>query len=184
MTVEGFKTAQTSPPSDPAVLASLSVFEQNLCKTHMRVEIKGKRGRKVAVLLTREMQNQLNTLVEARALAGVSPSQHFLFARPGPAEHPYRGSDCLRFFSQECNAKRPTLLTSTLLRKQLATLAQVLNMSENSQDILATFQGHDIRVHREFYRLPEGALQIAKVTKLLHCINSGTICDYQGKDFD
>jgi len=44
--------------------------------------------------------------------------------------------------------------------------------------------GHDIRVHRTFYRLPENVLQAAKVTKLLHAINTGTIAKYKGKDFD
>lgn len=183
MLLESFLTAQTSPPTDPAVLASLSVFEQHLCKTHLRVEVRGKRGRKVAVLLTAQMKEDLNSLIKARTAAGVS-SQRYLFARPGQAEHPYRGSDCLREFAQESGAKQPKLLTSTMLRKQLATLAQVLNLSENSQDILAAFQGHDIRVHREFYRLPEGTLQVAKITKLLHCINDGTITHFKGKDFD
>ena len=76
------------------------------------------------------------------------------------------------------------LFTSTELRKQLATLAQILNLSETSQNILATFQCHDIRVHREFYRLPEDTLQLAKVSKILHSINNGTIGQYKGKDFD
>ena len=50
--------------------------------------------------------------------------------------------------------------------------------------MLARFLGHDIAVHREFYRLPENTLQVAKVGKLLHCINNGTIADYRGKNFD
>lgn len=64
---------------------------------------------------------------------------------------------------------------------------QLLSLKENSQDILATFQGHDIRVHREFYRLPESALQLAKVSKILHMVNKGTIAKYnmyKGQDFD
>ena len=44
--------------------------------------------------------------------------------------------------------------------------------------------GHDIRVHRSFYRLPEHTLQTAKVTKLLHAINQGDISRFKGKDFD
>ena len=34
-------------------------------------------------------------------------------------------------------------------------------------DQLANFLGHDIRIHREFYRLPEKTLQLAKVSKVL-----------------
>ena len=50
--------------------------------------------------------------------------------------------------------------------------------------MLAGFLGHDITVHREYYRLPENTLQVAKVGKLLHCINSGNIAEYRGKSFD
>ena len=48
----------------------------------------------------------------------------------------------------------------------------------------SNFQGHDIRVYWAFYRLPESTLQVAKVAKLLHCINNGILGDYKGKDFD
>jgi len=63
-------------------------------------------------------------------------------------------------------------------------MSQVLALSEGNQDILAKFMGHDIRVHREFYRLPDNILQLANVTKVLHAINTGMISDVQGKDFD
>lgn len=94
------------------------------------------------------------------------------------------GSDSIREFVSKCGAKHADLITSTKLRKQLATLAEVLNLKENSQDILATFQGHDIRIHREIYRLPSDALELAKVSRLLHCINNGTISKFKGLDFD
>ena len=60
-------------------------------------------------------------------------------------------------------------------QKQPTSLEQILNLSETSQDNLASFQGHNIRVHREFYRLPENALKVAKVSKVLHSINNGAI---------
>lgn len=75
-------------------------------------------------------------------------------------------------------------MTSSKLQTQLATLAQVLNLKENSQDILAAFQGLNIRIYRAFYRLPENAIEVAKVSKLLHCINNGTINRFKGLDFD
>ncbi|XP_041816802.1 uncharacterized protein LOC121623553 [Chelmon rostratus] len=51
-------------------------------------------------------------------------------------------------------------------------------------DQLATFLGHDIRVHREFYRLPESTLQLAKVSKLLMAMEKGKLSDLQGKGLD
>ncbi|XP_052250120.1 uncharacterized protein LOC127857621 [Dreissena polymorpha] len=54
-------------------------------------------------------------------------------------------------------------------------MTQLFNLSENEIDILAKFLGHDIRVHREFYRLPDGTMQVAKVSKLLMMMESGQI---------
>lgn len=177
---EAIKTGSGKP--DNVVLSTLNAFEKTLCHSHLRVEIKGKRGRKVPVLFTETMKESINILISMREKANVT--QPYLFSRPGPNTKPFRGTDAIRRYSKEAGLKNPNSVNSTKLRKQLATLAQVLNLSETSQDILATFQGHNIRVHREFYRLPESALQVAKVSKLLHSINNGTIEKYRGMDFD
>lgn len=179
MTVKGVHDSKRGGHVDPVVKDSLSEFEKHLCKTHLRVEILGKKGRKVPVLLTKAMQTNIELLLKKR-----SSDSEYLFARANNSCSHYRGSDSIREFASKCGAKHADLITSTKLRKQLATLAQVLNLKENSQDILATFQGHDIRIHREFYRLPSDALELAKVSRLLHCINNGTISKYKGLDFD
>lgn len=62
-------------------------------------------------------------------------------------------------------AKNPTALTSTKLRKQVATVAQLLNFNEEDVEQLANFMGHSKDVHKTFYRLPESTFQIAKVSK-------------------
>lgn len=49
---------------------------------------------------------------------------------------------------------------------------------------LAKFLGHDIRIHREYYRLPEETLQVAKVAKLLLAMEQGTIGSLAGKTLD
>lgn len=167
---------------DPMILSVLNEFEKRLCMTHLRVEIKGKRGRRVPVLFTKEMKRTVDVLIKVRQEASVT--QPYLFARPGSNTKPYRGTDCIRKYSNLAELQNPNAITSTKLRKQLCTLAQVLNLSETSQDILATFQGHNIKVHREFYRLPESTLQVAKVSKILHGINDGTINKFKGMDFD
>ncbi len=43
--------------------------------------------------------------------------------------------------------------------------------------------GHDIRVHREYYRLTENTIQLAKMNKLLMAIECGTAV-YKGKSLD
>ncbi|XP_064647457.1 uncharacterized protein LOC135500139 [Lineus longissimus] len=51
-------------------------------------------------------------------------------------------------------------------------------------DIVAKFLGHDIRIHREFYRLPDETLQVAKVSKLLLAMENGTFLKCKGKNLE
>ncbi|KAH3690237.1 hypothetical protein DPMN_192405 [Dreissena polymorpha] len=183
MTVEQYQMAKIGGKVDPVVKSILTELEKKLCETHLRVEIRGKKGRKVPVLFTTDMQRNIEVLLKMRSGAGIS-NGGLLFATPGNQKKPYRGTDALRKMADSCGMKDPALITSTNLRKQLATLAQILNLKENSQDLLATFQGHDIRIHREFYRLPENVLQVAKMSKVLRCINNGSISKYSGCDFE
>ena len=91
------------------------------------------------------------------------------------------GSDCLCQEADECGAKHPEHIRSAKLRKQIATIAQVINLKDHELDILASFMGHDIRIYREFYRIPELALQAAKISKLLFGLERGTITSFTGK---
>lgn len=168
-------------PPDSEVNNSLSKFEKELCSSHKRIDIRGKRGSKVSVILTDSMNRNLECLLKIRK--GMNIASEYLFMKTG-SQHPIRGCDCLKKYAIECGAKFPQLLTSTKLRKHLATMTQVLGLKEGNQDLLAKFMGHDIRVHRQFYKLPDNILELAKVTKILHLINSGQISIYKGKDFD
>lgn len=96
---------------------------------------------------------------------GVLKENVYLFARPTATSH-YRGSDCIRSFAKCCGADVPYSLTSTKLRKQAATLSTVLNLRDTDSDQLANFLGRDVRIHREYYRLPVKTLQLAKVSRV------------------
>lgn len=172
-------------PSDPHedVNEALLDLEKKLCKHFSRIEIRGKRGRKVPVLLTPVMKQGLDLLVGIRQECEVPRENIYLFARPSTLTC-YRGSDCLRHFAKVCGAKSPESLTSTKLRKQTGTLSQVLNLSNTELDQLADFLGHDIRVHRQFYRLPEGTLQLAKISKVLMALDQGRLAEFKGKTLD
>ncbi|KAI4789669.1 hypothetical protein KUCAC02_035106, partial [Chaenocephalus aceratus] len=43
---------------------------------------------------------------------------------------------------------------------------------------------HDIRVHRQYYRLPEATTQLAKISKLLLAMEKGSLKDLQGKTLE
>ena len=85
----------------------------------------------------------------------------------------------------ECDdLKNPKALTSTKLRKHIATLSTVLNLKTTELDQLADFLGHNIDVHRKHYRLPEGTLQLAKISKGLLALEQGRLGEYKGKSLD
>ena len=50
--------------------------------------------------------------------------------------------------------------------------------------MVAGYLGHDITVHREFYRLPESTLQLAKCGKLLMLMDQGQLGEFVGKSLD
>ncbi|KAH3741510.1 hypothetical protein DPMN_048235 [Dreissena polymorpha] len=49
---------------------------------------------------------------------------------------------------------------------------------------MASFLGHDITVHRSFYRLSQETLQVARMGRLLTAFNNGTVGQYSGKSLD
>lgn len=165
------------------VALGLSKTEQRLCNYFSRIEIMGKRGRKVAILLTPSIVDALSLLANKRTDCGVCATNIFLFARPRSMSH-YRGHKCLQFHASQCGAKHPEHLTSTQLRKHVATLSQVLNLKNNELDQVADFLGHDIRVHRDFYRLPVPTTQLAKISKLLLTMEKGQLSNIQGRSLD
>lgn len=138
------------------ILESLSPFEKKLCQNLTRVEIRGKRGRKVPVLFPTNVKESVDLLIKTRDEVGISPTNPYIFARPyfGSQEN-IRGCDSLKRYAEGCGAKFPENITSTKLRKHIATVSQLLNLQAHELDQLASFMGHNIEVHREFYRLPE-----------------------------
>jgi hypothetical protein len=59
-----------------------------------------------------------------------------------------------------------------------------MNLAENESDWLARHLGHDIKVHREFYRLHESTVELAKVSKLLIASETGETHKFKGLSLD
>ncbi|TDH15908.1 hypothetical protein EPR50_G00014460 [Perca flavescens] len=176
-------TVRDTASVHPDVEIGLTDLEKKLCRYFKRIEIQGKRQRKVPIILTPNMLSSMEALVENRIQCGVPNENHFLFARPEARTH-LRGSDAIRQLARKCGAKHPEALSSTKLRKHVATMSKVLNLRDNEMDDLADFLGHDIRVHRQFYRLPEGTLQLAKISKVLVALERGQMSEFKGRNLD
>jgi hypothetical protein len=76
----------------------------------------------------------------------------------------------MRFHSERAGLRNPTLLRSTKLRKQVATMAQLMSLDKLE---LQQLMGHSLDVHLEFYRLPVDVVQIAKVGRILEALEDG-----------
>lgn len=57
-------------------------------------------------------------------------------------------------------------------------------MEEKEVDWLARHLGHDIHVHRDFYRLHESTIEIAKVSKLLLSVDQGDTGKFAGRTLE
>ena len=149
------------------------------------VEIRGKKGRKVPLVLTLEVKKAIDALNKHREAVGIHPDNPYVFARPNKNSRKcLRGWDCIRSVAENAGLQHPRLITSTKLRKYIATVCQVIDMTNAELDWLAKHLGHDIQVHRDFYRLQESTIEIAKVSKLLVAVDEGKAAQYTGKKFE
>lgn len=160
---------------------SLTEFEQKLAEKLILVEIIGKRGRRVPILLKADTKDAIDLLIKTRDVVGISKENPYVFARTGNSTGNIRGHDCLRKFCIEAELEQPKNVTSTKLRKYVSTVCQVFDLTENEYDWLARHLGHDIRVHREFYRLHESAVELTKVSRLLMVVDEGKVNKFSGK---
>ncbi|XP_033100811.1 uncharacterized protein LOC117104222, partial [Anneissia japonica] len=176
--------ANVHSESSKDILKSLSKWEKCLCKKLKRLEIMGKQGRKVPILIPEAIFGSIQLLIVTRTNVDISKDNKFLFAVPAPSNRPIRSSVCIHKFALECGVNKPQNLTATRLRKHIATFSQVFNLQNNELDILATFMGHDINVHRNYYRLPEETTQVVKVGRILLALEKGRTFDFKNKKLD
>lgn len=130
------------------------------------------------------MKDSIDLILKIRNSVNVFEQNEYLFAIPYTAVGCYRGSDCLRKAANECGSSSPKLLTSTKLRKHIATMSQLLNLSTNDREQLANFMGHDLSIHNEYYRLPDNTLQVSRVSKILLAMESGQLHELRGKSLE
>jgi hypothetical protein len=147
------------------------------------VEIVGKNRRKVPVILTTDVKNAIIVLNNTRKEVGVSQYNEYVFAvNDGKSANPLRGHDTLKNACKKVKLERPDLIRSTNLRKYVATVSQLVDMNESEMGWLANHLGHDIHVHKEYYRLPQTTLEMAVVGNLLMAVDEGRAHQFKGKN--
>ncbi|KAK4882326.1 hypothetical protein RN001_005645 [Aquatica leii] len=156
--------------------------EKNLMRTFKRVVIRRKRGRGVPILFSRDVQEHIGYIIRYRTNF-CKTENPYLFSNVNSSNE-ISGYKVLQKHAKLCGAKHPEGITCTKLRKHLATLSQVFNMSETDLEQLATFMGHTIGIHRQSYRLPDDVYQTSKIAKILLLLEKGDVGQFKGKTLD
>lgn len=89
------------------------------------------------------MLASLELLVNTHRICDVPDDNQFMFGRPQALTY-FRGSDVIRQVARSCGANHPEALSSTKLRKHMATMSKVLNLKDNEMDYLADFLANGI----------------------------------------
>lgn len=169
-------------------------LEDEICQTMTTAEkitmapltlimVRGKRGCGVPVLLTPDMRESIDLLIDFHKQGSEMPT--FIFARTaGAAMTPLRAYDCMSELATKAELDQPENIRATKLQKHIATVYQVLALKKTELEQLANHMGHNIQIHREYYRLPQESLMLAKVSKLLILADKGKLHEYAGKSLD
>ena len=137
------------------------------------------------MLLTAEVFSAINCLISTRNDVGVRKENIYIFAAPTrDSKSHLRGHDCLSSAISQCQLKCPEGIRSTKLRKYAATVSQILDLNKNEMEWLAQHMGHDLDVHKNYYRLQDHTIELAKISKLLLAIDEGNGRQFMGRKLD
>ena len=147
------------------------------------VHVRGKRGRQVPVMYDTEEQEARDALVKYRGNVGISSDNIYVFAAPTRgSKRSLRGNNCMRKVVDSVEGLQfPERIKSTELRKYAATVSQIADLDENNLRWLADHLGHDLNVHREYYRLKDSTIELSKVSRLLLAMDEGNAKNFAGK---
>ena len=126
----------------------------------------------------------MDSFVLFRSAVGVNKANIYLFATPSKGSiRPLRGNDCINNVLKKIkNLKYPERIRSTELQKYCAAVSPIADLSETDVRWLAEHLGHNLDVHREYYRLRESTVELTKVSRLLMTIDEGKASEMAGKN--
>lgn len=150
LTLKAYNYTQSQTTQEEFLLA-LSESEKTLTKTFKRVVTSGKGSKPVPLLFSKNMQTLIEVLLTIRNLY-VPQSNQYLFANPNTIDRRLSGYHTVKKLAEKSGVTDKTLFTSTRLRKQIATILQVLNVTETEYEQFARFMGHTKETHASFYR--------------------------------
>lgn len=133
------------------VLETLTESEKVLTKSFKRVVTGGKGTKPVAILFPRSLQKYIEILLSARSKC-IPETNQYLFANPKTENRWLSGYHTLIKLAKLSGVKNKELFTSTRLRKHIATILQVMNITDCEMEQFANFMGHTKKTHENYYR--------------------------------
>lgn len=128
----------------------LSESEKVLTQKYKRVVNSGKGSRAVVILVPELLQKYINILLKHREKY-ISNENDYMFALPQSKIKWGQGDVAIRFLTRKMKLKYPEAITSNKLRKHIATVTQILNLSKEETRQFSKFMGHTEKTHAEFY---------------------------------
>ncbi|RZC38003.1 hypothetical protein BDFB_013121, partial [Asbolus verrucosus] len=132
----------------------LTQAEKILTSKYKRILNGGKGSRAIVILVPELLQNFLNIILKYRPKYIHSSDNDYIFSIPGSKKKWGKGDVALRTLAKTIKLKNPESITSNKLRKQIATVTQILSLSKDESKQFSKFMGHTERTHDEFYELP------------------------------
>ena len=137
----------------------------------------------VPILFTKEVVEAIRILITMRRRSKISSENKYIFAC-GVGDARLRGWDTIQGLTKKMNLRKPNLLTPTRTRKFLATVLQLLDLSEAELTWITNHLGHTEDVHKGWYRKEDATTELKKVAKVLVAIDAGETRSIQNKKID
>lgn len=148
MKISDYKNEQKSNFKD--FLETLSATEKVLAMRYRRVLNSGKGSQAVVVLIPEDIDAFIQVFLEHRCKY-LCKDNDYLFSIPGHKVQWGRGDLAIRNLSKQMPLENPAAITSNRLRKQIATVMQILSLSKSDIKQFSNFMGHTVKTHEEFY---------------------------------
>lgn len=128
----------------------LTETEKLLTKKYKRVVNGGKGSRPIVILVPELLQHFIKILLDYRNKY-IPTANDYLFAIPQSKIRWGQGDVAFRNLTKRMNLQHPEAISSNKLRKHIATVAQILNLSKEETKQFSKFMGHTEKTHSEFY---------------------------------
>ncbi|ESO84729.1 hypothetical protein LOTGIDRAFT_168393 [Lottia gigantea] len=159
----------------------LTKFEQMLLSSQELVEIRGKTGRKVPVIIPSECIKMLEFLSnpEIRLKSNINKENQYMFANTGSGV--IRAGESLNNVKERLELRGSSRILATNLRKHTATISQIVNLTDQELKNLCRHLGHTQRVHENHYRQTLGLVERIDIAKLMIMQEHNLIATYANK---